>query len=142
MTAVVIDRDVLVVVLEDHARMRGITAALQGGESTARKVIVVIFAKTAVVFIRSVTVLLVVPYGTVLQLEVDLPLAEGKTGETGILIHHGDINAACVTHGANIADQIYSMAACRTILDIDKDLSGSSGEKRHRIVSSVVNFCF
>ena len=66
MTAVVIDRDVLVVVLEDHARMRGITAALQGSESTARKVIVVIFAKTAVVFIRSVTVLLVVPYGTVL----------------------------------------------------------------------------
>ena len=124
MTAVAVNRDVLVILLEDHTHMIGIAAALQGAEMAARKGIVIIFADSITVFIQHrIAILLIRPYGTVLQLEVDLALTKSKTMQTGIPVHHGDIDAACLAHGADVAVQFYNMAACCAILSIDKDLT-------------------
>ena len=131
MTAVVIDRDGFIVLLEDHARMIGVASALQGGETAARKGIVILFADSIMVFIRyGIAIFLIVPYGAVLQPEVDRSLAKGKTVESGVLIHHSDINPACRAHGADVAVNFYNMAACRAVLGVDKDLPRRSGKKR------------
>ena len=133
MTAVVVNGDVLIVLLEDQTCMRSVAAAPQRGETAAFKRIVELSADAVSGFLRYITfVKIILPYRAVLQPEVDLPFAKRQPLQAGVLIHHGYIDAARFAHSADVACQIYGMAARCAARSVDEDLSRRTCEKRQR----------
>ena len=141
---VVIDRDVIGVLLEDHARMGGITAARE-------------VRQTADISGRLRHVLLIMPCGAVLEPEIERPDAGDKPFEVRCSGRKRSIHTAAGLPGDNAAVEHNFAAADCAVLDIEIDASialyikrccvlgsgiylGMEAFQRHRAVISLHRF--
>ena len=125
--AVTVNRDVLLVLLEDHACMGGVTAAREGRQTAAGK------SRG-----QSRTILLVLPCCTVLQPQIECAIAEDKTIEVRCSSRQRSIHTAARINCGDIAVKHDFAAAGCAVLDIDIDSSVVPRIERHSILGSGV----
>ena len=123
MAAVVVNRDVIVVLLEDHACMGSVAATREVRQTAAKSC-------------RLRRVLLIMPSGAILEPEIERPNAGDKPFEVRCSGRKCSIHTAAGLPGGNIAVEHDFAAADRAVLDIDVDASAALYIERHRILGS------